>query len=70
MSKAGRMAASNVLLLKRSGDKRQENALQEAFKVIYNQWFFKFPIVKKLSTKLKAYNFFVKTYLVFGVKPT
>ena len=33
MSKAGRMAASNVLLLKKSGDRRQEQALQEAFKV-------------------------------------
>ena len=47
MSKAGRMAASNVLLLKRSGDKRQENALQEAFKVNYQNWFFKFPLTKK-----------------------
>ena len=30
---AGRMAASNVLMLKKAGDKRQEQALQEAFKV-------------------------------------
>ncbi len=27
------MAASNVLMLKKAGDKRQEQALQEAFKV-------------------------------------
>ena len=33
MSKTGSMAASNVLMLKKATDKRQEQALNDAFKV-------------------------------------
>ena len=33
MSKGGRGAAANVLMLKKAEDRRQESALKEAFKV-------------------------------------
>ena len=33
MSKGGRGAGANVLMIKKAGNKRQEVALQEAFKV-------------------------------------
>ena len=52
------MAASNVLMLKKAGDKRQEQALQEAFKVSikYLKVLKKYPKqVSKIYPRSKQY---------------
>ena len=61
MSKGGRGAGANVLMIKKAGNKRQEMALREAFKVRL-VWFGQFCLLLNPSSSLDYYNINISSY--------
>ena len=55
MSEGGRGAGANVLMIKKAGNKRQEMALREAFKVIL-AWFGQYGMGISSSTSVDFFN--------------
>ena len=55
MSKGGRGAGANVLMIKKAGNKRQEMALREAFEVSLT-WFGQYDMGINPSTSVDYFN--------------